>query len=335
MTAAEILERIDAIDPQLQKAYLDSVRASVDAATVAEVERLIAAEDENGLAQLLGLGALSLLIESIRSAYIAGARFEMVAIFIPAADRPEIGRKEFDATLPPATAWIDQQASQLRAQAQIDVREAIRSVLSSRRVIGGVRTDRQAALDLVGRVSPQTGQRSGGLIGLPGNMVKYVENARRQLLSGDPTQLKQYLDRSRRDRRYDKIVQRAIAAHKPVGAKEVDKMTGRYSERLLKFHAEVIAKTSALESFSAGRERAWEQLVEQGLDRDRIEKEWRTRRDEKVRSSHVAMNGQRVILGQAFSGGGVLLRFPGDMSLGAGYDMTALCRCIVIYHLRK
>jgi len=340
MTAAEILQRIEGLEPGMQQAYLDSVKATIDAATLAEVERLLAADDENGLVDLLSVGALALLSELVRSAYISGARYELVALIIPAADRGSVGRKEFDVTRAPAAAWVDQQAQALRASASSEVREAIRAVMGSRRVIVGgqeiVRTNRQAALDLIGRVSTQTGQRTGGVVGLPGNMAQYVINARNQLLSGDPALLKQYLERGRRDRRFDGIVQRAIQAGKPVAQADADKIVGRYSDRLLKFHAEVIAKTSALESFSAGRERAWEQLVEQGLDRDRIEKEWRDRNDEKVRNSHHSMGGQRVILGQAFvSGNGALLRFPGDSSLGAGYNETANCRCIVIYHLRK
>lgn len=352
MTAAEILQQIEGLEPGMQKAYLDSVRATISAATLAEVERLIAANDENGLAELLSMGAMALLAELVRSAYIRGAQYEIVAIFIPAADRPTVGRKEFDVTLPPAAQWITQQAQDLRTTAAIDVREAIRAVLGSRRaIVKGktatnpkealpaprevIRTDRQLALDLIGRVSPQTGQRTGGVIGLPGNMAQYVVNARNQLLSGNPAQLKKYLERAQRDRRYDGIVQRAIKAGKPVSQADVNKIAGRYSERLLKYHAEVIAQTAAHESFSAGRERAWEQLVEQGIDRNRVEKTWRTRLDEKVRTSHVQMNGQKVLLGQSFAGGGALLLFPGDMSLGAGYDMTANCRCICIYSLKR
>lgn len=342
MNVAEVLQQVEALEPGMQKAYLDSVRATVDAATVAEVERLLAADDENGLVELLSLGALSLLIESVRSAFIAGARFEMIAIALPRADREQIGRKEFDVNRAEASSWLAQQVTDTRNTATDNVREAIRSVMGSRRVIGGiqpagqvVRTDRQAALDLIGRVSPQTGLRTGGVIGLPSNFAQYVANARTQLLSGDPAQLKQYLARTRRDRRFDGIVGRAMAAGKPVASKDVDKIAGRYSERLLKTHTEMLARTLAHESLNAGRDRAWEQLVEQGIDRERVEKEWRDRNDEKVRNSHRYMRGRRVGLGQPFqTSSGALLRFPGDSSLGAGWDELSNCRCICIYHLK-
>jgi hypothetical protein len=340
MTAAEILQQIEALEPGMQKAYLDAIRSTINAATLAEVQRLLSENDENGLVELLSLGTLALLAELVRGAYIGGARYELAAIFIPVADRPVIGRKEFDITLRPAADWIERQTLSLRTTAVAEVREAVRAVMGSRRVIVGtkevIRTDRQAALDLIGRVSTQTGQRVGGVVGLPGNMAQYVVNARNQLLSGDPALLKQYLGRAKRDRRYDKIVQRAIDAAKPVAQADVDKMAGRYADRLLKYHAEVIAQTNAHESFSAGRERAWEQIVEQGIDRNRVVKDWRDRSDEKVRNSHRSMRGQRVVLGQAFiTGAGALLRFPGDSSLGAGYSETANCRCICIYQLRR
>ena len=342
MNVAEVLQQVEALEPGLQKAYLDAISATVGAATVAEVERLLAADDENGLVELLSLGAMSLLIEAVRSAFITGARFEMVAIVLPRADRTLIGRKEFDVTKAESSAWLTQRITQTRDTAADNVRDAIRSVLGSRRIIGGaqpnqqiVRTDRQAALDLIGRVSAQTGQRTGGVIGLPGNFAQYVANARAQLLSGDSGQFKQYLTRVRRDRRFDGIVTRAISAGKAVATKDVDKIVGRYSERLLKTHTEMLARTLAHESLNAGRDRAWEQLVEQGIARDRVDKEWRDRNDEKVRNSHRGMRGMRVALGKPFqTNSGALLRFPGDTSMGAGYDEIANCRCICIYHLK-
>ncbi|MGV6394515.1 hypothetical protein ACTUVN_004479 [Pseudomonas caspiana] len=342
MNVTEVLQQVEALEPGMQKAYLDAISATVGAVTVAEVERLLAAEDENGLVELLSLGALSLLIESVRYAFLGGARFEMAAIVLPRTDRALIGRKEFDVTKAESSAWLTQQVTQTRATTADNVRDAIRSVLGSRRIIGGaqvtpqvVRTDRQAALDLIGSVSAQTGQRTGGVIGLPGNFAQYVANARAQLLSGDPAQLKQYLTRVRRDRRFDGIVNRAISAGKPVATKDIDRITGRYSERLLRTHTEMLARTLAHESLNAGRDRAWEQLVEQGIARERVEKEWRDRNDEVVRNSHRGMRGQRAALGQPFqTSSGALLRFPGDTSLGAGYDEIANCRCICIYHLK-
>lgn len=336
MTAGEILRAIEALEPGMQKAYLDSIRAAVDAAVIAEVERLIAQDDEQGLVALLSLGALAAFAEAMRGAFLAGGRFEMVAIVLPAPLRREIGRKEFDPSSQLAQARVAQQVEQIRQVSADGVRDAVRAVMGSRRAIAGPQlTARQAALDLIGRTSPQTGRRTGGVLGLPGNMAQYVVNARQQLLSGDPEQMRKYFARTRRDRRFDGIVRRALEAGKPVATADVEKIAGRYSERLLKTHVEMLTKTAAAESFNAGRDQAWEQLVTQGLDRSKIEKEWRDRADEKVRNSHRHMRGETVILGQAFrTNSGALLRYPGDSALGAGYDEIANCRCWIVYHLR-
>lgn len=334
----------------MQRAYLEQVKTVVGAATVAEVERLIADEDEEGLVALLSLGALSAFLELARSVFIAGAKFEVKAIVIPR----DIGRFEFDARAPVAEKWVSAKAEEIRANSAIDVRAAIREVMGSRRRIVGwpsaqpaavqvevgatpmVRTPRQAALDLIGRKSAQTGARSGGVIGLPGNYAQYVLNARAQLLGGNPDEMRKYLQRKRRDRRFDGIVNRAIKAGTPVAQADVDKIAGRYADRLMKTYAEMLSKAEALESFGAGRDQVYEQLIAQGLDRDSVTKTWRDRGDKKVRHTHSVMGGQEVQKDQPFqSPTGALLRYPGDTSLGAGWSERANCRCSAIYKIRR
>lgn len=349
MTPAQIIQAIEGMEPAMQRAYLEQVKTVVSAATVAEVERLIADEDEEGLVALLSLGALSAFLELARSVFIAGAKFEVKAIAIPR----DLGRFEFDARQPAAEKWVSAKAEEIRANASIDVRAAIREVVGSRRIVGWpsaqpaagqvevsatpmIRTPRQAALDLLGRVSAQTGSRSGGVIGLPGNYAQYVMNARAQLLGGNPDEMRKYLQRKRRDRRFDGIVNRAIKAGTPVAQADVDKIAGRYADRLMKTYAEMLAKAEALESFGAGRDQVYEQLIAQGLDRDSVEKEWRDRRDNKVRHAHMVLGGQVVQKDQPFqSPTGALLRYPGDSALGAGWEDRAGCRCTAIYRIRR
>jgi hypothetical protein len=345
MTPAQIIQAIEGMEPAMQQAYLAQVKLVVSAATVAEVERLIAEEDENGLAALLAMGAMAASLELIRSAYLAGAKFEIKAIAIP-KDR---GRFEFDARKPEPEQWLAAKTEAIRRDADLNVREAIRAVMGSRRQVVGTpavqvevgatpltRSPRQAALDLLGRVSAQTGARSGGVVGLPGNYAQFVINAREQLLGGNPDEMRKYLQRTRRDRRFDGIVNRAIAAGKPVAQADVDKIAGRYAERLMKTYAEMLSKAEALEAFGAGRDQVYEQLIAQGLDRDLVTKTWRDRRDKKVRHTHSVMGGQEVQKDQPFqSPNGALLRYPGDSSLGAGWSERAGCRCTAIYKIRR
>ncbi|KAA8712943.1 hypothetical protein [Pseudomonas cannabina] len=351
MTPEQIIQAIEGLEPSMQQAYLAQVESVVGTVTVAEVERLITEEDEDGLVALLSLGALSVFLELARSAFLAGAKFEIKAIVIPR----NIGRFEFDAREPVAERWVSAKAEEIRAKSEIDVRAAIREVVASRRrvyPVGGtpsqvgvgvevtatpmVRTTRQAALDLIGRKSAQTGARSGGVVGLPGNYAQFVINAREQLLGGNPDEMRKYLQRIRRDRRFDGIVNRAIKAGKPVAKEDVDKIAGRYAERLMKTYAEMLAKAEALESFGAGRDQVYEQMIAKGLDRNLVEKEWRDRRDNKVRHAHVVLGGQVVQKDQPFqSPTGALLRYPGDSSMGAGWSDRAGCRCSAIYRIRR
>jgi hypothetical protein len=345
MTPAQIIQAIEGMEPAMQQAYLSQVRLVVGAATVAEVERLIAEEDENGLAALLSMGAMAAFLELIRNAYLAGAKFEIKAIAIP----KDLGRFEFDARKAEPEQWLADKAEEIRRDADLNVREAIRAVMGSRRrtvitpavqvEVGATpltRSPRQAALDLLGRVSAQTGARSGGVVGLPGNYAQFVINAREQLLGGNPDEMRKYLQRIRRDRRFDGIVNRAIAAGKPVARADVDKIAGRYAERLMKTYAEMLSKAEALESFGAGRDQVYEQLIEQGLNRDWVTKTWRDRGDKKVRHTHSVMGGQEVQKDQPFqSPNGALLRYPGDSSLGAGWSERANCRCTAIYRIRR
>lgn len=349
MTPEQIIQAIEGMEPAMQQAYLAQVKLVVDAATVAEVESLINEEDENGLAALLSMGAMATFLELVRNAYLAGAKFEIKAIAIP----KDLGRFEFDARKPEPEQWLAAKVEEIRRDADLNVREAIRAVMGSRRrvvippaiqselqaEIGATpltRSPRQAALDLLGRVSAQTGARSGGVVGLPGNYAQFVINAREQLLGGNPDEMRKYLQRIRRDRRFDGIVNRAIAAGKPVARADVDKIAGRYAERLIKTYAEMLSKAEALEAFGAGRDQVYEQLIEQGLNRDWVTKTWRDRGDKKVRHTHSVMGGQEVQKDQPFqSPNGALLRYPGDSSLGAGWSERANCRCSAIYKIRR
>lgn len=56
-----------------------------------------------------------------------------------------------------------------------------------------------------------------------------------------------------------------------------------------------------------------------------VRKRWITRRDDSVRSSHVALDGKSVSLGDSFLGDEVSLRFPGDPLAPPG--LTINCRC--------
>ena len=72
------------------------------------------------------------------------------------------------------------------------------------------------------------------------------------------------------------------------------------------------------------------QVVAQQPAKQTLVDTWNTTLDEKTRASHVAADRQEIPHGRAFTVQGQLLRYPGDMSLGASLDNVINCRCASI-----
>ncbi len=197
---------------------------------------------------------------------------------------------------------------------------------------------RSVALDLVGRISRATGERTGGLIGLSGPYRDYVATARAELASSDPALLRNYLTRKQRDRRYDRAVSRAIETGKPVPPETARTAITRYSARLVRLRGKVIARTEGLPAIRAAKHEAFQQLVDDGrVEVMDIVRGWSTTEDGRQRDTHDAMNGQEVRgLDMPFtSPSGAQFRWPGDTSLGAPAAEVIACRCDEYLTIRK
>ncbi|PVZ19927.1 MULTISPECIES: phage minor head protein [unclassified Pseudomonas] len=326
MTEAEILAAIDGLTPALQRAYLDQVRAMVDAAVIADVERLIAERDDSGVVQMLAAGAFAALLEGVRAAFIKGG----TAIVIK---RPGGVPVQFDQHSAPAQDWVTSNAQKLTQAIAQEQAQAIQVMLAAGRQSD--RTAREIALDIVGRVSPQTGKRVGGVLGLSGAEAEAVANTGRWLTSGQLDQMGQYLKRADRDKRLDGIVKRAIEAEKPVAKVDAERIKTVYADRKLKAHAELVARSQAHKAYNAGFNRLHRQLMEQHVKPVSITKGWNNKGDKRVRHAHVELGGVEVPIQQPFqSPTGAQLDFPGDDAHGASWADLANCRCTVKYKVR-
>lgn len=192
------------------------------------------------------------------------------------------------------------------------------------------RNPRSVALELVGRIVD--GKRQGGIVGLTSQQAGYVLNARRQLEELDAG----YFTRALRDRRFDKLVKRAIDDEKPLSRADIDRITGRYADRLLNHRGEVIARTEMIAALHAGQYEGMRQLIDTGKVRaDQVTKVWSATPDGRTRDTHLAMNGQAVKFNQPFtSPSGAQLRYPHDESLGAPSDEIIQCRCHQLIKVR-
>lgn len=235
----------------------------------------------------------------------------------------------FGVRNPEAEQWLRDHSAQLVTRIVDDQRLAIRTALTE----GLARGDnpRVSSLDIVGRVNRVTGRREGGVIGLTAQQERGVARAREELLSGEPDQLKAYLSRARRDRRFDRLITAAIREGKPIPIETVNKIVGRYSERLLALRGEMLARTETMTALGQSRDDAMRQAIASGkVASDLVTKHWRSAGDGRVRHTHRVLNGNSVGFSEHFvSPSGARLRFPGDPE--APISETSGCRCSVEY----
>lgn len=166
-------------------------------------------------------------------------------------------------------------------------------------------------------------------LGLTERQVIAVEKFRANLdnLSRDA------LERELRDRAFDETVRRAIDSNTPLTPTQINVMTDRYRERLIRYRSEVIGQSEALKSVNAGNLEMFTQALDGQLISG-VQREWHTALDSAVRGSHRSMNGQLRSLTEAFvSGAGARLRFPGDPN--AGLAETINCRCTIETRFEK
>ena len=313
MTPDQHAAKIRELEAPMAAAYLAEVRAVEGEATVAEVERLIAADDRDGLAALLSLGALTLFTELFRTAFIQGAQNELA------------GRWRFDSNTWAVINLLMGEYASIRDTSDMDLRKTIDVVLANGN------TTRNKALDLLG-VKGSTARRTGGMVGLPMQMSEWVESARQQLLSGDRAAMRAYLTRKLRDTAYDRFI---IPGSK-LTIEQANTISRAYSARLLQSYAKQLAQTYAQAAYEAGRRQGLQQQIDNGvLSEDQITKDWQTDKDERVRHSHRQMQGQKQPFNQPFiSGLGALMMYPGDASLGASDEDRYGCRCRARYSVR-
>lgn len=192
------------------------------------------------------------------------------------------------------------------------------------------RNPRHVAQELIGTYNRAKRVREGGLLGLNRNQSQYVINARMELESGSSAMLRRYLNRTRRDKRFDRTILKAIQTGEPLPDSVINNLTRRYSDRLLISRANTIGQTEAMEALNASRLEASSQMAEQtGTDPDKAVKVWKSASDSRTREQHAAMNGAEVVgIDTPFTmPDGSQMLHPCDTSLGAGASQTVNCRC--------
>jgi hypothetical protein len=314
---------------EVARAFLAAID---DITAAADLQRIIAAINAGNIeaaiaAMNIDAAAYSQLLDTLDAAYRAGgdgAISTLPALTDAAGARLVI---RFDARNPRAEAWLRDNSAELVTRIQTEQRLAIRQALEAGMIRG--ENPRTTALDVVGRISRATGKREGGIIGLTQQQEVASRRALDELRSGDPAQLRAYLERGRRDKRFDRAVTKAIRENRPVDAATATKAATQYKNRLLALRGEMIGRTEAMTSLHSGQHEALLQAIDKGaITENQVRRVWNSAGDGRVRHTHAALDGQSVGLKEKFSSpSGAQLMYPGDASAPASERIN--CRCTV------
>jgi hypothetical protein len=221
----------------------------------------------------------------------------------------------FDPASPRAAAFMEQNKLQFVTnftRAQKDTtRRALQTALDSG---AGVRDAARAFRDS---------------IGLTGTQWDAVNNYRSLLEAGNADAL----DRSLRDRRFDRTVTSAIDNEEPLTPTQIDRMVERYRDRFLALRAETIARTETIKVLNVARQEATDQVIEAtGIDPGNVKRRWMATLDARTRDTHASLDGQERGLDEPFeSDSGALLMYPGDPN--APPEEVINCRCTIAINI--
>ncbi len=320
---SRIEQLTDKFEPVAKAAFLEAVRDITSRAELARIAERLEKGDIAGAIDAVHLdpAAFRALDNAIAAAFDGGGASAIGAL--PKMRDPSGAQfvVRWDARNIRAETWLRQHSTTMIARLTEDQQQAIRTALAEGLAAG--RNPKSVALDIIGRINRVTGRREGHLIGLSVPQAHAVGKARSGLNSGDPDALRAYLQLKRRDRRFDAVVRQALAGEGRLDSKTVDRIIGRYADRLLQLRGETIARTETMAALNQSGIEAMRQAVDSGAVRaDVVTKVWHTARDPKVRDSHTAIDRETVGLEMPFGNG---LLYPGDPS--GGPAETANCRC--------
>ncbi len=313
-------------EPALAKAFRDAAQFLVDSADFAALIRALEAGDID-----MAVAALNIRPSSFRAIDIALATTFEAGGAAVIASLPRMKTRtgvriamSFDMRNPVAEQRLAQQATGLIQGLTEEAEQIARQYLAEGLAAG--QNPRKTALELLGRKAAN-GRRQGGILGLTDGQASWVSRARLELKNGD---YGQYLTRKARDKRFDGTIRRAMTSGKPLTAEQISRITERYSEKLLRYRAETVARTETMEALNSSKRAAYEQTIaETGADADLSVKRWIATKDSRTRDQHRAMDGIEVIgLDAPFTlPDGSQMMHPCDTSMGAPASQIIQCRC--------
>lgn len=319
MTISELL---DQYEPQLAAAFQRAIDEITSQAQIGQIVEALERGDINRAIEAVYLdqAAFQEFERVLQGAYVAGGNETLNELSL----RDPQGKRfvvRFDLRALAAENWLRTYSSELVTNIVSEQRTVIRNTLTNGLAAGD--NPRTTALNVVGRINKRTGRREGGVIGLSEPMERAAQNARQALNEG---RYGDYLALTRRDARFDALIARAKRYGKPLSQAQIDKIIGRYRDRLLKLRGDTIARTETLASLHAAQFESLNQLVATGkVKSNQVKLVWDATRDTRTRIAHMIADKQTITLGETFTVGGKSMRYPGDPN--GGPENVINCRC--------
>ncbi|TQX91315.1 head morphogenesis protein [Rhizobium sp. rho-13.1] len=330
----QLNDLIDKLTPDMEKAFHAAVDDLKSEVVIKEVVAKLEQNDVAGALSALHIDptAFQPLADAMRAAYGSGG--SLVAQALPQLFTPDGTRVVFrwDVSNQAAEANIRDLSSKLITNISGGTVQAVQQAIVNGYAQG--QGPAAIALDLVGRRNNVTGKREGGIIGLNGPQSELIARTQINLASGDPVLMKKYLDLNTRDKRFDGAVKKAIAAGKPLDAATATKVLARLRDKNLKLRGDTIARTETVTAVLTAKHDAYRQaLAKANRDETLVKRKWRSSGKITVRHTHQILNGQEVVgMDLPFvSVSGAMLRYPGDVGLGAPVSEIVNCECDVDY----
>lgn len=323
-----VQEALDKLEPRVQKAFLDAVKGVTKAVDIQAVVRALERGDIEAAIRAFRFEVTLFgpVDRALEEAYRAGGIAALATL--PLLRDPFDGGRivlGFNGRNPRAENWAREMSSRLIVGDIVeDQKQAIREALY--RGVEAGKNPRQTALDIAGRISPVTGRREGGLIGLSRVQMQWVANARKELESGDYAA---FMGRTLRNKTTDRTLVRLSRQGIPLTNAQIERIIQNYNRNLLRYRAQIISRTETLNAYRAGTREGFQQLVDSGgVRNDQIRRIWSATGDLRTRASHWGMNKQELRgLDTPWNVEGSLMLYPGDQSLGALGQHTINCRC--------
>lgn len=330
MTFDQRLEQLfKQLAPDIAAQFRAAIADVVDNAILKQVIEAIQANDVEGAWRALGYSpaVFNPFVNSLADALERGGILMTSSFprYLTGADGIKAVLR-FNVRDPLAEQWLANESSTLITNVEADMRLAVRNTMNAG--VRDGRNPRSIALDIVGRIDPTTGKRTGGSLGLGAREEMWSRNARQRLVTLDEN----YFNMELRDKRFDSTVAAAIRDKRPLPVDIVDRLVDRYRTNALQFRGETVGRTEALAALNHSEWLSTKQAVEAGnLSASAVKRVWDSAGDARVRPSHKALDGQTVGLDEPFVSPdtGARMMHPGDVSLGAPGKETIGCRCRV------